>query len=488
MKRTPVYIAFDVEDPIHPESDDAVKRLAELLTDAGIPGCFFMVGEKARVLRARGRRDALDALRDHEIDYHGNYWFEFPEVAMVYCERLPWDEAVNKALEIEVAGLNDVAEITGQFPVAWVQHQGNAGPALAHALRRAGVRVWNGGFGGGGEPLWTMDSLVVSRRHHALNGQGQCLAPDRDPLHPFTKPAVNPDEELRALQVKFDAELEKGTSHIVILGHPTCWVTAEWWGWFEWSGMTHLNGVEGPGPYPSLRQFRRAQMRTPQDVEAHFNWTARLYQWLAKRDDIEVMTFAQFADHHPCPDGQWVTLGDLTHAAEQLATKLDALQVGDSMLSAADALYLLAQTFACAFDAGAIPKQLQVKRVLGPVEEPCVVSDEVTLKRDGILGACRDLVDYVNRTGRLPAVVKAFYVEVGPAEFAVGLAQALVEQQATGIIPATVTVKPTTGVPAAAELPFFANYSVGSTNAPPGFKVERMPKQVKWQSWSYRPL
>lgn len=488
MNRVPVFIAFDVEDPIHAESDDAVKRLGETLTHAGLPGCFFMVGEKARLLRARGRRDVLEALSQHEIDYHGNYWFEFPEVAMVYCERLPWDEAVAKALEMELAGLTDVAEITGQFPTAWVQHQGNAGPALAEALRRAGVRVWNGGFGGGGEPLWAMDILTVSRKDHGLSTQGQSLAPNRDPLRPSTKPPVNPEEELREFERMFDAELEKGISHLVLLGHPTCWVTAEWWGWYEWSGMTHLRGVAGPGPYPSQRQFRRAMMRSAEDVDAHFEWTRRAWEWLASRNDIEVMTFADFAKRHESSHGQWMSFGDLTIVARQIAERLDAVAVGGVDLSAADALYLFAQAFAYAFDGGAMPEQLQIKRVLGPVEEPWHVSEEVTLKRDGILAGSRDLVAYVNRTGRLPAIVKAHYTELGPGEFAVGLAKALLAVGSTGAIPEQVVAQPTPGVPAAAEEPFFSNYSVGSTNAPPGFRVERMREQVRWQSWSYRPV
>src|SRR5262245_51375731 len=93
-----VFLCFDTEDPINPEADDALLQLARLYHDAGLPACFFMVGEKARVLRERGRKEVIEALRGHEIDYHGNYWFEYPEPALVYGNRDPWDVAVQKAL------------------------------------------------------------------------------------------------------------------------------------------------------------------------------------------------------------------------------------------------------------------------------------------------------------------------------------------------------------------------------------------------------
>lgn len=96
MAKPYVFICFDTENPISPESDDALLRLAQIYHDAGLPACFFFVGQKTRVLRTRGRKDILDALRGHEIEYHGNFGFEFPEPALVYGNRDPWDEAVQK--------------------------------------------------------------------------------------------------------------------------------------------------------------------------------------------------------------------------------------------------------------------------------------------------------------------------------------------------------------------------------------------------------
>ena len=55
-----------------PADDDAAKRLAEMLTARGIRATFKVVGEKARTLERRGRKDVIAALRKHAIGYHAN--------------------------------------------------------------------------------------------------------------------------------------------------------------------------------------------------------------------------------------------------------------------------------------------------------------------------------------------------------------------------------------------------------------------------------
>lgn len=42
MPKPYVFIGFDVEDPINPESDDVLLRLAHTFDKAGLPACFFM--------------------------------------------------------------------------------------------------------------------------------------------------------------------------------------------------------------------------------------------------------------------------------------------------------------------------------------------------------------------------------------------------------------------------------------------------------------
>ncbi|NUQ00497.1 MAG: hypothetical protein HUU35_11650, partial [Armatimonadetes bacterium] len=336
-----VFLSFDTEDPIHPESDDALLRLCRTLSEAGVPGNFFMVGEKARLLRERGRRDVLAALAEHEVDYHGNWWFEFPDNAMEYGDELSWDEAIDYGTRIELSGLHDVAEITGQWPTAWVQHQNNVAAIMPELFRRLGVRVWNGGFGSGPLAGWLMDQLVITRHGHVMDLQGSWATRDHDPLRPLPSEVVmDPEQEFRAFQQRFEQVAAGGV--VVPLGHPTCWVMAEWWGWYEWDELCHYHR---PRSYPRSRVFRRVPLRTAADSEAHFAWTRRVCDWLAARSDVNVTTYGELADRYREPGTRWLTLEQMDELAAASAGGPTHLSLGALTLSAADVLGAFAHLF-----------------------------------------------------------------------------------------------------------------------------------------------
>ena len=71
--RIDVILWFDTEDYLLPADDDACLRLATMLRERGIRATFKVVGEKARVLEQRQRRDVITALRHHDIGYHSDF-------------------------------------------------------------------------------------------------------------------------------------------------------------------------------------------------------------------------------------------------------------------------------------------------------------------------------------------------------------------------------------------------------------------------------
>src|SRR5438045_545809 len=79
--RVDVILWFDTEDYLLPADDDATRRLCELLTKRGIRATFKLVGEKARVLQKRRRRDVIAALKKHDIGYHANFHSVHPAPA-----------------------------------------------------------------------------------------------------------------------------------------------------------------------------------------------------------------------------------------------------------------------------------------------------------------------------------------------------------------------------------------------------------------------
>lgn len=488
MRKVPVFIGYDVEDIIHPESDDALKRLAGIHNDLGLRATFYMVGEKARRLRSRGRRDALNALKGHEIGYHGNYWFEFPHTAILYCERLPWDQAVQLAREAELPGLNDVAEITGQWPAAWVQHQGNWGPALAHVLRQAGLTAWNG-WGHPGGPKFIMDTFAAVRGDTNVSLQGSWMASPRDPLSPRAKTPCDPAEDLRVFQEKFEQRMNGGNAtHICVVSHPTCWVSSEWWGWYELTEMVAQSGATGPGPFPLPRRFQRVPMRSPEDSEGAFKFARMALEWLAKRNDIEVIPIGEYGRRVEGPRGQWLSAVQLDDIARATAAGPDAFVKGEISLAPADILFLFADALAFAFDHGRLPERYQIKRVLGPVEKPLLPAAETTMDRTAIWDISLSIWEQVNRAGRLPAYGKSHATVFSLGQCAAGLAGAWLGIRKDGKTPDDVAVGGFPALPKSGAAPWFERLPLSLNGAPEPLLKEQMHNQMRWQSWSVRPV
>ena len=102
-----VVLWFDTEDYLLPASDDAAKRVAEILTARGIRGTFKVVGEKARVLEKRSRADVIAALRKHDIGYHSNLHSVHPTPAE-YLSECGWLDGVAEFVRRERAALHAV--------------------------------------------------------------------------------------------------------------------------------------------------------------------------------------------------------------------------------------------------------------------------------------------------------------------------------------------------------------------------------------------
>ncbi|MFP3905228.1 MAG: hypothetical protein ACLFWB_13360, partial [Armatimonadota bacterium] len=310
-----------------------------------------------------------------------------------------------------------------------------------------------------------------------------------DPLKPERrKPACDPDEQLRNFQEMFDNQLEQGYDHVNILGHPTCWHHAEWWGWYNFIlpfRQTEEKG--GPGPFPHDRQWRDPVQRTQEDIDAHFEWTRRAAEWLAGRNDVQVMKLSDYYDQHREPQGQWLTIGQVQQMARDLSEGVNAVKAGDTTVAAADALVLLATLGEYIVLNNALPQKLQIRRTIGPVEPVPEIEEPMTFPREEYLMAARGIYSYVMTHGRLPHEVKTHFIDCGPAQALMALAHAFGGEE----LPDEVTVAPVSGLPEAANLPVFKNAKANSTNAPPFWQErygERMNMLCKLQSWSYRPL
>jgi len=473
-----VVFAYDVEDVYNPASDDALLELCKIYSEEDVPVSMFVAAEKARVMRERGRKDVLDALARHEICYHGNYWGDFPEPATRYGVRLPFDEAVEFALHVESKGLHDVAEITGQFPVAWCCHQAQQSLPMQYAMKLAGVRCWAGGPRG-----WIMNWLSWPRSNCTVSNQGSWNM-EADPMNPdAVKPPADPEADLRQAQEDFEKRAET-TDFISFVGHPVCWVTREWGGLWNYATLFRYGTA---GAYPRPRITTPAKPRSAADREAALVFARKLLQWIKTRDDVNITNYTQLCERDEEPGQRWITWEQLVDLARQVTEKLDAVVAYGTSFSPADIAGVLIFAVNYLHHQHKWPADIPVQRVLGPTEEPLSNPSGVTIDRRSLIAGCMAAYAIMMDDRRLPGKLRASRVDVGPSELLHCAAKFVLAWEETGELPEQVSIEAVPALPGVIETPIITDRRFGSSNMPADWDHEPLWDLLRWQSWSYRP-
>jgi hypothetical protein len=472
-----VVFAYDVEDAWHPDADDALLELCRIYRDEQVPVSLFVAGEKARVIRRRGRFDVIAAMRAHEICYHGNYWGDFPEPALSYGSRLSFDEAVKFALDVEAPGLHDVAEITGQFPVAWCCHQAQQCPPLSYALKLAGVRCWAGGPRG-----WFMNWLSWPRSNCTLSNQGS-WAHRLDPLHrDRPKPTADPAADLAELQSQF-RQLAQSRDFISFAGHPVCFVNADW-NLYDYA-VLFRHGTACP--YPRPLNLTPAQPRSPADRAAAMEFTRRLLRWIRTVDGVNLTSYSALCDRDTEDPVQWITWEQAVELAHAVQASFTYQRTGGTSFSCADILGLLCFALDYCWRQGTWPERLPVQRLLGPTEEPLRLNAPLRISREDVFAGALAAYAIMMDRRRVPGRLRASFTDVGPGELLQALARTVTAAAATGELPTEIDVSPVPPLPAVVNEPVITDRRFGSTNRPPGLDFTHLWDLLKWQSWSDRP-
>jgi len=475
---TDVVFAFDVEDVYNPASDDALLELCTIFSEEDVPVSLFVAGEKARTMRQRGRMDVIRAMQPHEICYHGNYWGDFPEPAVRYGARLPFDEAVSFALSVESKGLHDVAEITGQFPVSWCCHQAQQSLPMQYALKLAGVRCWAGGPRG-----WFMNWLSWPRSNCTVSSQGSWNM-ELDPLHrDQIKPPSDPAADLKAAQESFERRIAE-KDFVSVVGHPVCWVISEWGGLFGYATLFRHGTA---GRYPRPRPHNPSHPRSAADTAAGMEFLRKLLRWVKTRDDINLTNYAQLCERDEEAPVLWIEWPQLVSLTRKMTAALDAVVDFGTSFSPADVLGMLVFSVEYMWNNGKWPEHIPVQRLLGPTEAPLSRPDGVALDRRSLIAGCLAASSLMMDERRLPGKLRASSVDVGPGELLHLLARFVLEFEETGQLPDRVSISAAPALPGVVETHVIKDRRFGSTNMPADWDMAPLWDLLKWQSWSYRP-
>jgi hypothetical protein len=138
---TRLIFSFDSEDYITPEAADAERWWAEAMTRHGITACVCLVGELARALRDRGRRDVVEAIGRHELCYYSDM-HSAPPTHAEYLDGMGREEGVAAVRAREARGLADVSELFGWTPSAYCKPGASWGPQVSVAMAESGVPIF----------------------------------------------------------------------------------------------------------------------------------------------------------------------------------------------------------------------------------------------------------------------------------------------------------------------------------------------------------
>ncbi len=386
--KTFVVVTFDTEDYITPESeriDDIPKWLAETMTEEGVTGTFFVIGEKARWLEKRGRGDVIAAMARHDIGSHTNFGSIHPTVTEE-LEKAGWDGGVRLMADQESAGLRELERIFGVPVTTLARHGGSYGPQLVAALGRLGA-----GYQGspaslpGHDVVWFCNSLNFSAQYAGFDD-----AYYRDDLF---EPVFD------KLKAELPDMIAKSQVLALFAGHPTKIRAEEFW---------DLNFYDGKNTPPEAWRIPRLRpQETMATAQKNFR---RMMRWLKGRDDIEITTYRELMKIYSRQKEQ-ITRDELRKFARK-TIELKAFVPSDD-LSPAEAFAGLARAIAGYRKNGTLPEGLEVIHPLGPMEMPPTRPEIARLKIEDVYGLARQAGEFITSNGALPATLQLGNARIG---------------------------------------------------------------------------
>ena len=453
----PVYTLFwfDVEDYITPSSDEAFKGLLEIFAAQRVQATWKLVGEKARVLKRRGRSDIIRLLQRQDIGYHTDFHSLHPVLAE-YLDTMGWEDGIAELLRRESPGYEDLKRICGPAST-FGQAGGSWAPHIYPAMRRWDIPLFMDEAGHVGldeGPFWYGGVLHINR-----------LGDN------FTRMAFTRGEEgLLQGQADFDAlhaRLEKTGGLASIYYHPCEFSTTQFW--------DGVNFRHGANPPPD--QWRPAGERSPEEMRQGLDLFAGYLAHVKNRPGVEIVTGRQIVNL--LPDRTRMR----TFSRDQIAPLVD---FADGQISYAplDGDFLApAELFdlTTALLAG-VEQILPRITPYGPTQRRAsTLLPGTAVSVQGLLQACTQVQAFMATHGRMPNSIWLGVEELNPADFLLTCAALL---QSTEVA-STGTTKVRHGALALEDY-IHAN-SWGWVIFPPDFQGRNLTELGRLQTWTLKP-
>jgi peptidoglycan/xylan/chitin deacetylase (PgdA/CDA1 family) len=480
--RVYVILWFDTEDYVLPQSDDAAKRLAVFLTQQGIRATFKVVGEKARTLERRGRRDVIGALAQHEIGYHSQNHSQHPTPAE-YEAPLDWTDGVEEFTRREHAGFDDVRRIFGQTPTCYGQPGSSWAPESFAALNKWEVKVYldeGTQVGLNGNPFWYGGLLNIFNTK-----EGEKLRPDGEDGWDGLADARARFQEF---YLRMTSRPEGGV--ISLYFHPCEFIQKEFW--------DGVNFAHGANPPPA--EWQLPPMKSPEESEKAFKYFEDLVTYMKSFPRVEFITASQalrlFRDS---AQRHTFSTEELAAIAKQVDPEVSFQVHDDYNLAASEVFFLLNR-----YVAGVVKKSPGAFFLDGTPYGPATSFEDAVAGRSDSAqssgqeaGASEipwsqfartvlDVEDFLEKNERIPSVVWLGSKPVRPESYLVALAQVTTRLLVRAEPPENVSITPAHLVAAqyvADDSPQLWSWAI----FPPGFRAPKMMRLAKLQAWTLKP-
>jgi len=459
-----VVLWFDTEDYILPASDDAALRLANWLDKEGIRATFKIVGEKARTLEMRGRKDVIAALNKHEIGYHANWHSVQPTPAM-YLSNLGWDEGVAEFDRREGSGVADVKRIFGRLPTCYGQPGSSWGPQSFGAMQKWGVNIY-----------------LDAGKHISLDGRPHyyCGLLTLYNLSHTIRTNLGGEKDLRAAEDRFlEARkklLDEGGGVVSIVYHPCEFVHEKFW-----DGVNFNKGAN-----PPREEWKVPPQKTDEASKVAYDTFEAYLRFIQRFPEVQFVTATDLAKVYRDPaKGRNFGRADVERIIDQVGAEVSFQRHEGFTLSAAEAFAVMNAAF-CTHPA---VRDFVVKldaSPLGPTGETVVMPESVATDASQFLRTAADVQSYLRHHGRVPSIVWLGSKPVTPEAYFITLAKMLKLKLDSKPLPESIALAP--AKLAVARHAFPDDPSLwGWVIFPPGFRAPLMMDLARKQTWTIKP-
>jgi len=464
----PIYVTlwFDTEDYILPQSDDAAKRLAEMLTRLGVKATFKIVGEKARVLEQRGRKDVIAALKKHEIGYHANLHSGQPTPA-VYLQHAGWEDGVNEFYRREAQGVRDIERIFGVTPVCYGQPGSSWGPQSHPALKKMGISMY----------LDDSDHVGIAEQPFYYGGMLNVFKMRSN----LARMDLGKQDNLATAQAKFQQVVEKlrqrdgGT--ISIYYHPCEFVHREFW-----DGVNFRRGAN-----PPRSEWKMPPTQTAEEIERNYRDFEQYVQFIQKQSGVR---FVHCSDLMKLYEDRALafnfTQKEIAVIAQSVQKEIGFQQMNGFAVSAADSFGLLTEAYLSLLNGK--QQTLKLKPIYGPTR---TFSASVGGNKPAIVRlvefseAVRDVSRFIQTHGRIPDEVWIGAQSISPHDYLATLGVVIENWKSyDGNLKVTLQAGRFTADRYVAE---DSTRLWGWVIFPEGFHAPKIMELARLQSWTLKP-